>query len=441
MARLTAWRVLRSGSQTPMRMVSIAAERAGLDDRNRSLARQIVGTEVRRRGTLRALVAAFSKGKPNAELAAHLRIGLAQLFFMENIPDHAALSETVHATTDTLGLSKGRYVNAVLRQALRSRRSGPSGDPRCDLIGSDWHFDKPVFRDPKEHPLLWAEDALSIPAALMKRWTKNYGEEAARAIGRIALEEPDLSVRIVSGEREALIGELQAQDLSPAPGGHASIILLPRREAKALLATEAFGSGRITIQGEAALRAAELMPIEAEFVLDMCAAPGGKAAVLAGRGQRVIAADLSAMRLTPLMEGMRRLNCAQNVRTVVSDGGASFGEKAQFDGVLVDAPCSNTGVLARRPGARWRYGPKAQASLVELQTRLVAQAAELVRPGGYLVYSTCSLEREENQQRAAALCRENSSFELRAEHVWTPQTMDAGGPIDGGYPARLHKRA
>ena len=124
MPRVRAWRILRSGSTTPLREVDRAADQAEMDPRDRALLRKLVGCEVRRRGTLRALVARFARGKPNADVAAHLRLGLVQLFFLDRVPVHAAVSETVRAARDTIGMGRSRYVNAVLRAVLRARRSG-----------------------------------------------------------------------------------------------------------------------------------------------------------------------------------------------------------------------------------------------------------------------------------------------------------------------------
>src|SRR5690606_17979881 len=115
----------------------------------------LVGLEVRRRASLRAIVARYSHGPTSPELAAHLRLGVAQLLFLDRVPDHAAVSETVDAVARTVGSSKARLANAVLRAVIRDRRSPASGDPRCDLVGRDLCLAEPVFRDPVEHPLLW----------------------------------------------------------------------------------------------------------------------------------------------------------------------------------------------------------------------------------------------------------------------------------------------
>ena len=164
--RLVAWLVLRRGGDAPLRAVNEAADHFELDARDRGLLRHLVGVEVRRRGTLRAILLRLAHRPPKTDLAAHLRLGLAQLFFLDRVPDHAAVSETVRAVTDTLGQAKGRTANAVLRSAIALRRDGASDDPRQDLPDCQYHLAEPIFRDPEQHPLLWAEDALSMPSTM-----------------------------------------------------------------------------------------------------------------------------------------------------------------------------------------------------------------------------------------------------------------------------------
>lgn len=444
MPRHTAWRILRSGNPTPLREVDRWAARARLEPRDRALLRRLVGTEVRRRGTLRALAAHFTRQKPGPDLAAHLRLGLAQIFFLDRVPPHAAVSETVRAAADTVSLPRARVVNAALRAALRARRSGSSGDPRRDIVGRPWHFEEPVFRDPAEHPLLWAEDALSVPAALFKGWRERYGEERASALARAALEEPELSLVVVRGERDALAAELAAAGATTRPGGHPRVLLASPEATEEVLASTAFREGRLTVQGEAALRAAELVEArEGERVLDLCAAPGGKALALAATGADVFAVDASPRRLADLPAAIARLAPAGAVRCVAADGTAALRDGAAFDAILVDAPCTNTGVLAARPEARWRYGPTPRRALVALQARLLAEGASRARPGGRLVYSTCSLEPEENAQQVRAFLAERPEWRLEAEMEILPAADGGGaavpGPVDGGYAARLSR--
>jgi len=196
------------------------------------------------------------------------------------------------------------------------------------------------------------------------------------------------------------------------------------------------------VQGETALFAAELVRAQpGERILDLCAAPGGKTAALAEAGAHVVAVDDDPARVETLRATCARLGIEDRVTVVVADATAALPDELEqeYDAVLVDAPCSNTGVLGARPGARWRFGPSELARLGELQTRLFDCAAARVRPGGRLVWSTCSLEPEENTQRVRAFLAEHAGFTLAESHEALPGTADDPGPADGGFAARLER--
>ena len=437
MLRLTAWEVLRANAGAPLRGVTPAAQRVGLDARDTSFLRHLVGTEVRRRATLRAILAQLTRGKPNPDLACHLRLGLAQLFFLDRVPDHAAVNETVDAVSRSLGLSKGRYANGVLRSALKLRQEGHVGLPRHDLLGTNWRFSQPVFQDPDQHPYLWAEEALSMPAKLVKSWGERWGEEEAFRIAASFLSEPDLSLRVVAGERAALAEELALAGCETRLSGHPLILLCDPSQTSAAVNSAPFKEGRVTVQGECALRAAELVEATpGERILDLCAAPGGKTAVLAATGAHVVACDVAQDRLDKLTQTVARLNCAGSVEPLLIDP-EGFAPEELFDAVLVDAPCSNTGVLGARPGARWRWGPASLRSLTELQSTLIERASACVRPGGRLIWSTCSLGPAENEQRVARFLGEHPGWSLLAEGGHLPDSPGGNGPVDGGYAASL----
>ncbi len=438
MLRELAWRILRGGAPVALREVDRVAREEELDPRDRGLLRRIVGTEVRRRATLRVLRDRFASGKPDADLSALLHVGLVQLFFLDQVPDHAAVSETVGVAREAFGPKKAGYVNAVLRAAIAARREGESGDPRRDLPLRPWHFVEPVFSDPAEHPLLWFEEALSLPAPLAKRWIRRYGEDRAKALAVGALVEPDLSLRLAANRSdvEPALAELGCE---PRHGAHPRIRLVSAKHAETVLASELFRSGAVSVQGETALRSAELVRArEGERVLDACAAPGGKTAVLAESGASVVACDSNPERLARVRAGLERQHLGSRVALVSSDAAAAFLPES-FDAVLADVPCSNTGVLAARPEARWRFGPATSRSLAELQTRILSGAAERVRRGGRLVYSTCSLEPEENRRRIESFLGERPEFALEEEIEAPPDPGGAAGPVDGGYAASMRR--
>ena len=437
MPRLAAWELLRSGSPTPLRDVERVCRRHGLDERDTRLVRRIVGCETRRRATLRAIAKTYAHGKLKPDLMAHLHVALVQLLFLDRVPDHATLSESADAVSRTLGQSKVRVTNGILRNVLRDRREGHSGNPRRDLVGRELHLERDVFRDPQDDALLWAEDAFSIPASMLKRWSKRHGRDGALELARGFLEEPALSLRVDGVERDVVASELEQLDVATQPADHPRILIAAPDAAHAALTSDAFLEGRLSVQGQHALRAAELVGAsEGERVLDLCAAPGGKSAALALAGAHVVASDVSASRLEALTATCSRLGLEERIRLVVGDGTAALAPDARFDAVLVDAPCSNTGVLAARPAARWRFGPQHLSSLTALQETLMEDAARRVRPGGRLVWSTCSLEPEENEQRVKAFLRTHEDWRLDEELASLPGKP--GSPVlDAGYAARL----
>ena len=445
MARLVAWEVLRSGSPTPMRSIEAAAERAGLDHRDRGLARKLVGTEIRHRGTIRAILAPFLRSKPSPDFLTHLHLGVVQLVYLDRIPPHAAVNQTVGLVRDTVGQSKVKAANAILRNVQRAIWEGVSGDPRRDIVGRNLHMAEPVFRDPEQHPLLWAEDALSMPALILKRWTNRFGAETARALAEQALREPPLSVRAVGVTRDGLEAELRLAELTPRKSAHPRVLLLPADQTEGFISTQAFQLGRATVQGETALRAAEAVDAKpGEQVLDLCSAPGGKTAVLAEAGADVFASDVAPEKLELVRQTAERLGCSERVTTGLNQAGSAMVSDLTYDAVLVDAPCTNTGVLSGRPEARWRFGPKSKRELVELQASLIRQAADRVAPGGRLVWSTCALDADENRRGVDKFLAERDDFTLDTDAESLPgldTTQDEGaGPVDGGYFARLVRK-
>jgi len=437
MTRLAAFHVLRSGHPLPSRQVDLVCNRLGMDPRDRGFVRQLVGLEIRRRSTLRAILGMFLERKPKPELITHLHLGILQLLYMDRVPDHAAVSETLDAVNRTVGSSKVPFVNGVLHNVIRARCEGHCGDPQRDLIGVDVHMAMPVFRHPESHPLLWAEDALAIPAPLFKRWAKRYGQTPAERLGRTFLELPPLVLR-ATGDRDALLEELSKLEITARAGNRAESIVSEAGSTGALMESEAFQAGRLTVQGETAMAAGAMMQAKpGENLIDLCAAPGGKTAILAGSGAEVLSMDLDERRLEKVKDTCRRLGLSERVRTLASDGLAALPEELQVDGILVDAPCSNTGVLGARAEARWRFGPASQAELKTLQARLLREAAAHIKPGGRLVWSTCSIEPEENERLLKSFIEECPGWTLEEEAPALPDFET--GPWDGGYCARLRR--
>ena len=348
---------------------------AALADRDRALMRRLTATVLRRLGTLRKLVGGFlDKGFPADAPRAEtiLLIGAAQILWLE-VPDHAAVDLSVRlAQADRRAARYAGLVNAVLRRVTQHREAG-----------------------------LLESTALDTPAWLMKRWTKTYGRDTARAIAKANGHEPALDVTVKSNADE-WAEHLRGRVL---PTGtvrtlaHGAISLLP-----------GFAEGAWWVQDAAAALPARLMgDVRGLSVADLCAAPGGKTAQLAFAGARVTAVDRSAARLTRLTENLARLSLKAD--TVAAD--ALEWQGGPFDAVLLDAPCSSTGTVRRHPDVPWLKSEADLAVLTSLQQRLVDRAVDLLKPGGTLVYCVCSLEPEEAEQQIAALLARDARVSRR----------------------------
>src|SRR5712691_11584018 len=396
---------------------------AALADRDRALVRAVVASVLRRLGTLRHLLGLLLErglpaDAPRVETA--LLIGATQILWLE-VPDHAAVDLAVRlAQSDRRGAHYAGLVNAVLRRVAREGAQRLAG---LDTI------------------------ALDTPDWLMARWLRSYGTETARAIAAANGREPalDLTVKRADAEHwaQALGGRVLATG-SVRAAVHGPVSSLP-----------GYDDGAWWVQDAAAALPAKLLgDISGRSVADLCAAPGGKTAQLAAAGARVTAVDRAPARLERLRQNLARLTLTADA--VVAD--VAQWEAGPFDAVLLDAPCSSTGTIRRHPDIPWLKRDADVAALAALQHRLIARAAELTRPGGLLVYCTCSLEPEEGIEIVRALLARDPRLRRRpiaaAEvgglgelvspdgdlrtlpcHLADPDSRMAG--LDGFYAARL----
>lgn len=347
-------------------------ELPNLDARDHAFVRLLTATVLRRLGQIDDLIA-YCLDRPLkakfAEAEDLLRMGTAQLLFLQT-PPHAALSTTLAlATTPRTAGQKG-LINAILRRLDREGRN-----------------------------LVEAQDAarLNTPDWLWRSWSAAYGEASARAIAESSLREPplDLTIKTENGEWVDRMTDagLEARVL---PGGSVRI-----GHAGDIRRLPGYDRGHWWVQDMAATLPARLLgTIEDLRVIDLCAAPGGKTAQLAAAGARVTAVDRSTGRLRRLSENLDRLNLSAEV---VSADATRWQPKQPADAVLLDAPCSATGTLRRHPDIAWLRKADDISSVAQLQENLLKAAAEMVKPGGLLVYATCSLQPEEGPDRIAAL--------------------------------------
>jgi len=339
-----------------------------------------------------------------------LRLGLYQLEHLDRVPRHAVVDTSVELAKRCAPRGAAGLVNAVLRHA-------PERLP--DLVEPD------AAEDPVGH----LEVRTSHPRWMLDRWLTRYGFRKTLALAAANNRRPSLTLRVVSGRvtPEDLIADLRARGIE-AEGGQflPDCVRLPGGWSPVV--RELLQGGFVVVQDEAAgLVAHVARPSRGGAILDVCSAPGGKAihlAQLAG-DTPVVAADVSARRLARLRENTARLGL-RHVLPVVADG-LQPATRGAFSRVLVDAPCSNTGVLAKRPDARWRRGLADLARLAELQGALLDAARGQVGAGGLLVYSTCSLEPEENEDVIRAyLDRHPSDSVVPADEVLPPELVHEG---------------
>jgi 16S rRNA (cytosine967-C5)-methyltransferase len=402
---------------------------AALAERDRALVRHLVATVLRRLGTLRHILGIFLErglpaDAPRAETA--LLIGVAQILWLE-VPDHAAVDlavRLVHA--DRRAARYGGLVNAVLRKVAREGAQ--------HLAGVDTTL-------------------LDTPNWLMGRWVANYGTATARAIAVANGHEPALDLTVKSdpahwaavlGGRVLPTGTVRAQVHGPVSG-------LP-----------GYNEGAWWVQDAAAALPARLLgDVRGKTVADLCAAPGGKTAQLAAAGARVVAVDRAQSRIDRVSVNLKRLGLdAQVVTADILTADPAQWPVAQFDAILLDAPCSSTGTIRRHPDIPWSKQPEDIATLAALQRELLGRAVELVKPGGLLVYCTCSLEPEEGIAIITDFIAGDSRFRRRPiaaaeldgiEEFLTPagdlrtlpcsfaDTDSRMGGIDGFFAARLER--
>ncbi|MGB5286927.1 MAG: 16S rRNA (cytosine(967)-C(5))-methyltransferase RsmB [Ignavibacteriaceae bacterium] len=370
----------------------------------------------------------FSKAIPNLKNA--LRVALYQILFLDRVPDYAAVNEVVEFVKKLQGQKPADLVNAVLRNIIRSKNAIRYPDPEEDLIG-------------------YLSAYYSHPSWMVKRYLARFGREDTERLLIFNNEKPYLTLRInaLKTKPEEFKTLLENVNLKYHQGTY-----LPEffklLNLTNITAWEYYAKGYFNIQDESAGLACRLLDVQEGFrVLDMCAAPGGKTAYIAAlmhsRGE-VVAIDRFESRLKILQKNMDRLN-VDCVRTTVAD--ALEYKSIPFDRVLVDVPCSGSGTLSKKPDIKWKKDIFDIRNLNVLQIKLLAKAATLVKPGGVVVYSTCSIEPEENFDIIKKFLEENPNFRFEsAKEKYPDEIIDENGCIqtlphvhkmDGAFAAKL----
>jgi len=399
-------RVQRAGAYADLALHH-ALVQSRMPPADRGLATELVYGTLRWRGRLDYLISkALDKqlGKLEPLVTSALRVGAYQLFFSDRIPANAAVDEAVRCVR-AMGLERATgLVNAVLRRLARD--------------GDGYEFPD-LATDPKEHLV----HACSLPEWLADRWLEQYGPDEAAKLAMAMNEPAPVTVRVNRAKttREALLATLreshpEARLCRFAPDG----IMLGHRGD--IGQDPNFVAGRMSPQDEASQLVVELLdPQPGERILDTCSAPGTKSAAIAERLNgfgHVLALDRHGRRLRLVGRGMRRLeiggvatlerDATQSLLDLIDNTGGTdntdnanntdnAGRGGPFDRILVDAPCSGLGALRRNPDARWRLRPEDLIDLAKLQRKILESAADVLRPGGRLVYSTCTVTPEENE--------------------------------------------
>lgn len=409
---------------------------ANLDARDRALTFELVYGVLRHRATIDwrlGLVADRPLERLPLPVMTALRLATYQLLYLQKIPPSAAVHESValvkpvQARTRTSGQAKGKdwsgFVNAVLRALIRA----PT----------------PPWPDPGFDPVRSLSTRFSCPPWLTERWVKRFGLDRAEALCRATLMVPPLTVRAntLGVTRETLAAGL-AGDGHAVEAAAVSPVGLVLQKCGSVAELRQFRDGLFYVEDEAGQLVASLLdPQPGERILDACAAPGGKATHLAAlmrdRGE-IIALDHSPRRLRALQENCRRLGITI-VTPVAADAAEDLTPSVDrtanrplarlldrpFDRILLDAPCSGLGVLRRHPEGKWQKEERELGSHQLRQRRLLERVSRLLRPGGVLVYSTCSTEPDENEDVVEYFCKQHAEFRREAVAPWLPEAGHA----------------
>jgi 16S rRNA (cytosine967-C5)-methyltransferase len=407
------------------------AERLHLDARDRALAMRLAYGAVQRRDTLDHVIetlAARPVAKLEPAVLAALQLGVLQLAFLDRIPAHAAVAESVELAKRESRGGAG-LVNAVLRRAAREARAIVEALP--------------------EETAAQAALKHSHPRWIAELWFDALGPDAARALMAAGNEPAEAAIRAntLRTTREQLAERLPLAS-RPADRLPEGLVLDEPFDA---FSSPLWEAGLFMPQSRAAMAVARVLdPRPGEAVLDLCAAPGAKtthlAALMANEG-RVVAVERHPGRADALRRTTERMGAT---RVEVRTADAAAPQPETFDRVLVDPPCSDLGTLAARPDARWRKHPQDVAELAEQQTAILAAAAGAVRPGGVLVYSTCTISPAENEDRIAAFLGQHADFALDDppsdvpvwDHPSVPrlqQSLPHRDGTDGFFIARLRR--
>ncbi len=404
-----------------------------LSGQDKALLYEIVHGVIRWMGRLDWILNGFYKGqfsKAIPNLKNGLRVALYQILFLERVPDYAVVNEAVEFVKRLQGQKSADLTNAILRNIIRSKNAIRYPDPEEDLVGYLCAY-------------------YSHPSWMVKRYLTRFGRESTEKLLAANNEKPYLTLKInaIKTNPEEFKGLLNSVNLKFEQGKH-----LPEffqlQNLTNITAWEYFAEGYFNIQDESAGLACRLLDAKPGMrVLDLCAAPGGKSAYIAGlmhdQGE-IVAVDRYEGRVRIVEKNLQRLKI-KSVKTIVANALEFNDEK--FDRILADVPCSGTGTLTKKPDIKWKRDLLDLRSMNELQYDLLNKASSMIKPGGVLVYSTCSIEPEENYDIIKKFLDNNPNFTLENASLYFPNDLvDENGCIqtfphihhmDGAFAAKL----
>lgn len=406
---------------------------------------------VRNLGAIDRVIERFS-GRPVARidkaLRAVIRVGVYELVYSPEAPVYSIVNEAVNSAGQMGGPKQTGFVNAVLRGIARhivAREAACDESAAAQTLirspGAGCRFDTDILPDPASTPAAYLSACFSIPQWLVEEWIAEFGADAARRICLASNRRPSVYLRVntvrTTGAQmlERLLDAGVRAEVAPAP----AVGMIRLTGPQAIMQLPGFTEGLFAVQDLSASRAVRMLdPQPGWMILDLCAAPGTKTTQLAEwtRHQaRIVATDVDANRLTKVMENVSRLGC-DNV-TVVPYAEIAQGRCGPFDAILLDVPCSNTGVLARRIEVRHRVAPESVRTLAATQLALLAKAAAMLKDGGAICYSTCSIQKAENADLVRRFLADDARFALAGEELTLPSAE--GFDRDGAYVAILRR--
>lgn len=406
-----------------------ALERSGMDQLDRGLATRLVYGSLARRRSLDHTIEAFSAreiSKLDPVVVVALRLGLFQMGFLDRVPDHAAVMTSVDLVAQQARSAKG-FVNALLRRAQREGLVQPPDAPETEHLG-----------------VLY-----SHPDWLVEMWTQELGREEAEELMASNNEAAPTCYRALV-ERDDAVAALKALGHDAEAGQHSSTSIVVSGPVLSL-------EGLAVVQGEASQLVVEMLnPQPGQRVLDACAAPGGKTAAIASRvgsSGHVLACDSAPQSAARIQASLDNAGITEGVTIQTCEVQALASGVGMFDAVLADAPCSGLGTLRQHPEIRWRRTPGDLHDLAERQRSILDAAARFVRPGGALVYSTCTLARTENDDVVEDFLDAHPEFTRDATETLPPQVAALCGQsgalrtyphhdgIDGFFAVRMTRSA